>query len=194
MKRIVAYARVSTREQSENQHALEQQIDRLKDIQRSEGTQDVTILFDIGSGADPERENFQQLLTLIETDQVSTVYATRGDRLTRDYATYLKFKELTIEHEVRVKLLDEGQVDWESAAGEFSADFRALMAQDERRRIRERVSRGFQYRRKCEAACARAPFGYRTKDDKYVLHTKAIVCLISRRPHNYRELQHRVDG
>ena len=194
MKRIVAYARVSTREQSENQHALEQQIDRLKDIQRSEGTQDVTILFDIGSGADPERENFQQLLTLIETGQVSTVYATRGDRLTRDYATYLKFKELTIEHEVRVKLLDEGQVDWESAAGEFSADFRALMAQDERRRIRERVSRGFQYRRKRKAACARAPFGYRTINDQYVLDTRPIVCLISRRPHNYRELQHRVDA
>ena len=185
MKKKIAYARVSTPEQAENQHALEQQIARLEEIE------DVDEVFsDIGSGADPDRPNFQKLLKEVAEGKVAVVYATRGDRITRDFMTYLKFKSLMQKHDVRVELLDEGLVDWETASGEFIADIQALIAQNERRQIQKRVERGFDYRRKRKAACARAPFGYQTVNEQYVLDQRPIICLISRRPENYHELAH----
>lgn len=182
MRRVVGYARVSTIEQSINQHALEQQISRLKAVP------DIEILFDVDSGANPDRPAFKQLLEKIKTEQVSIIYATRGDRLARDYRTYLNLKDLLKAHNVVVKLLDEGDLVWETAAEEFTADIRALLAEDERRRIQERVSRGFEYRRKRKVACARAPFGYQTVNDEYVLDERPCICLLSRRPDNYLKL------
>lgn len=179
---IVGYARVSSREQAENCHALEQQIDRLE----SAGAEYVFV--DVESGANPERLNYNKLIQLVENGAIEMVIATRWDRLTRNESVYLQLKNLFQYSAVKLKLLDQGEVDLNSAFGELSADLQALFAVHERRMLKERVSRGFEYKRKKKSAWGRQPWGYKSENEKYVIDRFRIICLLSQRPSNYQEL------
>lgn len=188
MSKTIGYARVSTREQSENTHALEQQIDRLK----TAGAE--YILQDIESGANPERPQFNQLIELVKERKIDTIIATRWDRLTREENTYANLKFLLQTYEVNLKLLDQGEVDLSTACGELSADMQAIFAVHERRMLRERVCRGFEYKRKRLSAWGRQPWGYTINNDKYALDTRPLVCVIAERPDNYQQLSQLPDN
>lgn len=191
---VKGYARVSTREQAENQYALEQQIARLKEgIARLFPELKAEILFDVESGDSNEREKFNRLLEQIEQGKIKVIVATRWDRLTRNELLYLQLKQILRSYNVTLHLLDQGEVDLSTASGELSADMQALFAVHERRMIRERVKKGFEHRRGKGIAWARAPWGYTVKDDKYVLDIKPIVCSIEDRPTNYQDLSREPD-
>jgi DNA invertase Pin-like site-specific DNA recombinase len=133
-------------------------------------------------------------MTLVERGEVTEIVATRWDRLMRNSALYLKFKELTQKHGVTIRLLDQGTVDFASASGELQADLQSLFAVHERNMLRERVSRGQNYRRQRLAACPRPPWGYIVVDEQYKLNRKPCVCVLADRPANYRELYHDADN
>ncbi|MFO0194853.1 MAG: recombinase family protein, partial [Pseudanabaena sp.] len=80
----IGYARVSTREQSENSHALEQQIARLKAAGATE------IYSDVESGSKNSRPKFKQLIADCKLGRISEVIVTRLDRLTRSLVTLRK--------------------------------------------------------------------------------------------------------
>ncbi len=184
----VGYARVSTREQSENQNALIQQKARLEEA-------GVTKIFcDVESGANTERKDFQKLLELARQGKINTIVATRWDRLTRNEALYLELKKILQDYKVQLKLLDQGDVDLSTACGELSADMQAIFAVHERRMLRERVKRGYEYRKKKKIACQRTPWGYRNQDGKYVLDTQPLICLLTDRPSNYQKLAEEPDN
>lgn len=95
---------------------------------------------------------------------------------------YLMIKNCIREHQVTLYFLDQGEVDLATASGEMSADMQAMFAVHERRMLRERVMRGNEYRRKQKKACARAPWGYKNKDDRYVLDRTPMICLLKQQP------------
>ncbi len=193
-KGIAAYARVSTREQAENQYALKQQMARLKDaITRSFPGKEFEIFFDIESGNSTTRKQYNRMLNLVKQGKITTIFATRWDRLTRNQLIFLHLKETLRSSDISLRLLDQGEVDFSTASGELFADIQGLLAFHERNMLRERVKKGNEYRRKRRAACGRAPWGYVTKDEKYVLDTKPIVCAIKDRPDNYPELYEEPD-
>ncbi len=178
---IVGYARVSSREQAENCHALEQQIDRLK----SAGAD--YVLHDVESGANPDRPDFNQLMQLVADKQINTVIATRWDRLTRNETIYIQLKEIFQRSLVKIKLLDQGDVDFETASGMLNSDLQVIFAVHERRMLKERVSRGFEYKRKRKSAWGRQPWGYKSEDERYVIDKTPLICLLEQRPDNYQE-------
>lgn len=184
---IIGYARVSTYEQADDHNALKQQIHRLEQFGVDE------IYQDIESGANPDRKDFTQLLDLVNQGKVETIVATRWDRLTREELVYLQLKVMLKNSSVKLRLLDQGEVDLTTAFGELSADMQAMFAVHERRMLKERVQRGFEYRRSNKVAWTRAPWGYVIKDDKYVLDTEPIICLLEDRPQNYLELSDEPD-
>lgn len=180
---VIGYARVSTREQSENHHALEQQQSRLKQA----GAE--IIYTDVESGANNDRPEFNKVLKLAREGIIKIIIATRWDRLTRNEVLYLQLKEILRSYDITLKLLDQGEVDLNSASGELSADMSAIFAVHERRMIRERVKRGMAYRRQGKKAWMRQPWGYTIKDDdKYALDTRPIVCSLEDRPQNHLSL------
>ncbi len=187
--KVMGYGRVSSQEQAENFHALEQQLDRLAQA----GVAKDKILYDVESGAETNRHSLNRLMALVERGEVAEIVATRWDRLMRSSALYLKFKELTQKHDVQIRLLDQGTVDFESASGELQADLQSLFAVYERNMLRERVSRGQNYRRQRLAACPRPPWGYIVVDEQYKLNRQPCVCVLAARPANYRELYHDAD-
>lgn len=178
MSKKVGYARVSTIEQADNTHALEQQIDRLKKAEADE------IFVDVESGANTKRPEFNKMMDLVKLKQIQEVIATRWDRLTRDESHYTQIKKTFQVSGVQLRLLDAGGiVDLETAVGELSADMQAMIAVHERRMIRDRVIRGYEHRRQRLAAGVRPPYGYRIDhNDKYELHTAPIICLLTDRP------------
>lgn len=187
--KVWAYGRVSSQEQAENSHALEQQLDRLANA----GVDRDHILHDVESGAETDRPGFNKLMALIERGEVTEVIATRWDRLMRNSALYEKFKEIVQRYGVQIRLLDQGAVDFESAAGLLQADLQSLFAVYERNMLRERVARGQKYRRQRLAAAPRPPWGYIVVDETYKLNRKPCVCVITDRPANYLELYHDTD-
>jgi DNA invertase Pin-like site-specific DNA recombinase len=133
------------------------------------------------------------MMELIQQGKVNTVIATRWDRLTRNQEFYLQLKQILQESNVRLYLLDQGEVDLTTASGELSADMQAIFAVHERRMLRERILKGHAYRRKRKVAWTRAPWGYVIQNEKYVLDKRPIVCLIENRPENYLELYQEPD-
>jgi len=106
---IIGYARVSSREQSENSHALEQQIARL----RAAGAKD--IYTDIESGSKNSRPKFKQLITDCKLGKISEVIVTRLDRLTRSLVTLRKTVDQFKDSGVVLRALDDS-IDTSTAA------------------------------------------------------------------------------
>lgn len=181
--KTVAYGRVSSYEQAENQHAAQQQIHRLELEEPAD-----ELLFDIESGDSKTRPNFNRMMKEIHEGKISTIIATRWDRLTRNQEVYLQLKQVLKNFDVRLKLLDQGEVDFDTASGELSADMQAIFAVHERRMLRERVLKGHAYRRKRKVAWIRAPWGYVIENEQYLLDKRPIICLLQDRPENYQTL------
>lgn len=182
MEEIYGYARVSTQEQALNTHALDQQIDRLKQGGATH------IFFDVVSGSKSERPQFSALMALVRKNKVKQIIATRWDRLTRNEELYLELKKVLQTSGIKLQLLDQGEVDLSTAAGELSADMQAIFAVHERRLLQERVRHGFKHRRSRSAASGRAPFGYISVNDKYELNNKPCICLLEDKPAYYLDL------
>ncbi len=83
MSSIVGYCRVSSREQSDNSSALEQQIARVREAGAEE------VLIDIESGRsnrEDDRTEFQKIMKLVEQERIEVI-VTRLDRLSRSLPT-----------------------------------------------------------------------------------------------------------
>lgn len=187
MKPIIGYARVSTEEQA-NTHALEQQKSRLINA----GVQ--KIYFDIESGREQDRDQFKKVLDLVIKQEVSEVRAIRWDRLVRNPHLYLEVKKIFQASGVKLRLLDQGEVDFNTASGELHSDLQVLFSVHESRMLQERVNRGFDYRRSRNAAWTRPPWGYLIVNEKYELdRTPLPYCFLIHRPDNATELSHEPD-
>jgi DNA invertase Pin-like site-specific DNA recombinase len=188
MKPIIGYARVSTEEQADT-HALEQQQNRLLEAGAER------VYFDIESGCNSEREQLKIVLNLVVKQEVSAVIAIRWDRISRNTELYAKIKEIFRNSEVKLYLLDQGEVDLKTAAGELNSDLQILFSVHESRIIRERINRGFNFRRKRNVAWTRPPWGYVIIDEKYELdHVSLPYCLLTHRPDNYLALSDEPDN
>jgi DNA invertase Pin-like site-specific DNA recombinase len=187
MKPIIGYARVSTEEQADT-NALEQQKHRLKNA----GAE--IIYVDVESGRNPNREKLQQVLDLVTQQEVSTVISVRWDRISRNPQLYETIKEIFRDSEVKLILLDQGEVDLTTASGELNSDIQVLLAIHESRMLRERVNKGFEYRRSREVAWTRPPWGCIIVNDKYELdHDPLPYCFLINRPNNYLALSDEPD-
>ena len=168
--RIVGYARVSTREQSENSHALDQQIARLRTAGATE------ILQDVDSGSKDNRANFKLLLGMIERNETQEVIVTRIDRLTRKLKTLLRVRDVFLNSNCNLRALDD-QIDLSSPGGKFHFSLIGSLAEMETDRLAERVQHGWQHMRDTQRVAV-APFGYRIVDGKLELDKEPILCLL----------------
>jgi DNA invertase Pin-like site-specific DNA recombinase len=180
----VGYIRESTEEQALGTPALEQQQARLENF----GIHKSLIFCDVDSGANINRVQFTQLMTLVRQGKIKKIVSPRWDRITRSHELYLQFKKILQDFNIELVLLDQGVVDLETASGEFFADMQVLFAVQERRMIKERVKKGFEHRRNKLKASGRPPWGYLNDQDKYKLHQTPCICLLEQRPDNYPEL------
>jgi hypothetical protein len=179
-KKSVAYARVSSREQALNSHALEQQIARLEKA----GVD--WVISDVQTGRKDNRPGLKKLLAMIENGEVSEVKITRLDRLGRRLLIIRKYVDLFQKHSVNLQVLDQ-DIALGSAGGRLILNVLASLAELEVDQLSERVKHGNEHRRNKKLACACIPFAYTTLNDLYVLERTPFLCLLAERPANYQD-------
>lgn len=166
---ITGYARVSSREQSENSHALEQQQARL--LQAGA----VEICSDVESGRRDDRKNFKIMMEKVKKGEIKEIVITRLDRLTRSLPTLRKTVDELIKYGVNLRALDDS-IDFSTAAGKFHLNMLGALAEMEVDRLSERVKHGWQHLRDRKVAM-NPPFGYTKVDDGYLMDHAPFLCI-----------------
>jgi site-specific DNA recombinase len=162
MKRSLGLARVSTSEQAENSHALEQQSRRLRDAGCNEVRQEVE------SGASKSRKTLKQVLQEIREGLWQEIVFTRLDRLSRSLTQIREFAETCLECNVNLRFLDQ-QIDLSTPHGRLMLNMLGSVAEWEVDLLRSRVDAGLKHHRAQKRAPGIVPFGYTRKSDRYCL-------------------------
>lgn len=171
---IPGYARVSSREQAENTHALEQQIERLK-------AAGATVIYvDIESRSKDDREELAEVLHLIETRRCKEAIFVRIDRMTDSSVLLEKAITICLESNVRVRGLDDA-IDFHTVGGRLHARLLVNIARAEVERLAERVRHGWAHLRNRKVAM-NPPFGYCKIDDAHKLDHTPFLCLLTDQP------------
>lgn len=171
MTKVIGYARVSSREQSENTHALEQQIERLKQAGAKE------VFFDVESGwKKRERPQLEKVLEMVRSQQVDEVVVTRLDRLSRKGLQSFEIFDEFLKNNVILRALDE-PFDLTTAAGRAMAGQLVVFAQFHSDQKAESVKAGWKHLRGRKVA-VNPPFGYIKINDHHELDHQPFLCLI----------------
>jgi site-specific DNA recombinase len=169
--KVIAYARVSSREQSQNSNALEQQVERLKAAGASE------VFIDVESGwKNNERPNLNRVMDMVQNKQVSQVIVTRLDRLSRKGLQSFQIFEVFLKAGVTLKALDE-PFDLTTAAGRAMAGQLVVFAQLHSDQKAESIQHGWEHLRDRKIA-VNPPFGYCKVSEHHELDHTPFLCLI----------------
>ncbi|MBW4547675.1 MAG: recombinase family protein [Symplocastrum torsivum CPER-KK1] len=177
----VAYARVSSREQALNSHALEQQIARLENAGAD------LVIYDVQSGKKDDRSGLNRILAMIENGEIFEVIITRIDRLGRRILIIRKCVDVFQNYEVNLRVLDQ-DIALGNPGGQLMLNLLASLAEMEVAQLSERVHHGNQHRRNKQLACSCRPFAFTTVDERYALDRSPFLCLLEERPANYQDL------
>ena len=88
-KKDVIYVRVSTHKQK-NRGDLDRQINTIEKYVIYNNPKDLTVIKDVGSGLNDNRKGILQLINMIQNDEVSRIFITYKDRLTRFGFNFIK--------------------------------------------------------------------------------------------------------
>ncbi|BAY61181.1 hypothetical protein NIES22_12420 [Calothrix brevissima NIES-22] len=171
---VIAYARVSSREQAENSAALDQQIARLK----AAGAELILVDTESGrEGKESQRSDFQKLIKWVRGGLVKRVIITRLDRLSRSVLTLRKVIKEFQDSECVLVALDEN-IDMSNAGSKFNVNMLCALAEMESDRLSERIRRGKEHFRK-EKRASHPPFGYMVKDYRFYPNREPFLCLLA---------------
>jgi len=162
--RAYVYCRVSTEEQSRDDHySLHNQEVRAKDYAKAKEWRIVKVKKDVGSGKNTERPGFQDLLSSIKKREIDLVIVYRLDRLARNVGDIYDTIDMMKAHDVEFASITEG-FDTTTAMGRAMLGFAAVLAQLTREMIAENVKDGLLRRAesgKWNGPKWNPPYGYR---------------------------------
>lgn len=123
-KSVAIYARVSSHEQK-TKGDLERQIGAIMMTVASKKYKQVITITDVGSGLNDKRKGLIKLMELAKNKEISSIYITYRDRLTRFGFNYLElyFKS----HDVEIVVLNDSQED-KSPQMELMEDLMSIIA------------------------------------------------------------------
>ena len=140
-KRVILYARVSTREQAEKGYSLAQQMEALRDYAAHEGYEVLEEIVDPGqSGASLARPGMDRVRDLVFAGGVSAVLAQDRDRFAREPAYHYLLKREFEEQGCALRALNDRGDD--SPEGELTDGILDQLAKFERAKVAERTRRG----------------------------------------------------
>jgi len=162
--RAFSYCRVSTEEQSTDDHySLENQEKKATDQARLKDWRLVRVRKDVASGKDANRSGYQEMIAAIKAGEIDVVVVYRLDRLCRNVRDIYDFLDLIKEREVAFCSISEG-FDTTTAMGRAMLGVAAVFAQLTREMIAENVKDGLMRRAesgKWNGPKWNPPYGYR---------------------------------
>lgn len=169
---IALYTRVSTQEQAESGHSIDEQAERLRDYCRAMRWNDFKLYTDAGySGSSTSRPALQALIADVQRGSVDRVVVYKLDRLSRSQKdTLYLIEDVFLKHGADFISISEN-FDTASPFGKAMIGILAVFAQLEREQIRERMTMGRTARTKAGAfhGSGSIPIGYRYKDGELII-------------------------
>ena len=136
----IIFARVSTEEQAEG-NSIQSQLEDCREFAAKHDMNIVAEFTDVESGGTHDREGFNELEIMLTRKEADTVIAHKSDRLSRNLAEKLILYEEWNIAGIRLFYCDTGEEDL-SDKGFIRAVIPGILDHEERRRIRERTTRG----------------------------------------------------
>lgn len=160
---IALYPRVSTQEQADNGHSIDEQTERMRKYCDAMGWDDVKLYTDAGfSGANMNRPALQALIKDVEAGKVERVLVYKLDRLSRSQLdTLYLIEKVFLANDCDFVSMCEN-FDTSTPFGRAMVGILAVFAQLEREQIKERVAMGKLARAKLGKfhGSAQVPIGY----------------------------------
>jgi site-specific DNA recombinase len=168
---IAAYVRVSTDEQADKGNSIFEQQERLSAYCRAMGWQEPTFYIDDGySAKNLKRPAITRLLENVENKSVSTIIATKLDRVCRNLLDLLNAVEIFEKNDCRFVSASES-FDTSTAAGRMTLHLLGMFAEFERERISERVKDNMlSLARNTDKALSIPCFGYEIVGGRYAIN------------------------
>jgi site-specific DNA recombinase len=156
--RAALYCRVSTDEQAREGHSLDAQIRLGRERTKREGQSVAAVYEEALSGAKTDRPEYQRMLAAAAAGEFETIYVWKFDRLGRDAEELLRAKRMLKAAGVQLVSLTEGS----ASEGTLIFGLNALVAEEEREKIRERTRAGLaENARSGRPPGGQPPLGYR---------------------------------
>ena len=163
MSRAFVYCRVSTEEQSQDDHySLALQEERCRDYAKAKSWRITKVRKDVGSGRNGDRPGFQELLQDVSAGAIDVVIVYRLDRLSRNVRDVYDFLERTRQANVGFVSTSES-FDTTTAMGRAMLGVAAVFSQLTREMIGENTRDGLIKRArsgKYIGSTGNPPFGY----------------------------------
>lgn len=170
---IAIYCRVSTTEQAENGHSLDEQSERLQNFCKAKGWDNYHIFTDAGfSGAKMQRPALQDLIREVKNHKIEAVLVYKLDRLSRSQKdTLTLIEDVFLANNCDFISMSEN-FDTSTPLGRAMIGILAVFAQLEREQIKERMMMGHEARAKQGRykGSWRNPIGYDYIDQKLVIN------------------------
>ena len=169
---IAIYCRVSTTEQAENGHSLDEQSERLQNYCKAKGWSNFQVFTDAGfSGAKMQRPALQDLIREVKAHKIEAVLVYKLDRLSRSQKdTLTLIEDVFLANNCDFISMSEN-FDTSTPLGRAMIGILAVFAQLEREQIKERMTMGKDARAKegkwSGGVC---PIGYEYKDGELVVN------------------------
>ena len=163
---IGLYPRVSTLEQAEHGHSIDEQIERMEKYCEAMGWTVYKVYTDAGySGGNMERPGLQMMIRDIKKGRIDKVLVYKLDRLSRSQKDTLELiEDIFLANKVDFVSMSEN-FDTSTPFGRAMVGILAVFAQLEREQIKERMSMGRMARaKKGRYIGSQAPIGYDYED------------------------------
>jgi len=131
--------------------------------------EDVDEFADIGSGADDDRDDFQELFDELRADAYDTVICWEISRLSRRGATLQEFFDVAEDTDTTI-IITDGAVEKVSpdGTGRFVADVIGMVYQQERRQLIRRIESGIDRAQREGKWLGQVPAGFTRDADGYL--------------------------
>ncbi len=163
-KKIVIYARVSTKDQ-EKEETAKTQIDLLTPIIQKEGYELIDIIKDedVSGDSDPEkRPGFARILDMAQSEEINEVWVASRDRIARN-VDLMGFIRITLNRlGVTVMALDDSKE-------KYLDKFKDVLSEMELDKYRQKRMDGIERAKREKRTLQRPPFGYASVDKKLVI-------------------------
>ena len=168
---IGCYARVSTTEQAENGHSIDEQQDRMQKYADAMGWTVFKIYTDAGfTGANTDRPALQRMIRDIKAGKIDRVLVYKLDRLSRSQKdTLMLIDDVFLANGCDFVSMGEN-FDTSTPLGRAMIGILAVFAQLEREQIKERMLMGKEARAKTGKFGGKIPIGYDYVDKQLVIN------------------------
>ena len=163
-KRIVIYARVSTKDQEEAE-TVNTQIDLLTPIIQKEGHELVKIIKDenVSGDTDPEkRSGFSRIIEMADRREINEVWVASRDRIARNVDLMGYIRTILDRKSVTVMALDDSKE-------KYLNKFKDVLSEMELDKYRQKRQDGINRAQREGRILQRPPFGYISEDKKLVI-------------------------